>query len=377
MQADETRVAVTPATAAMYIKNGMSVFVEKGAGEKSNFSDEQYVAAGAKVIPNVYTEADFVFKVLPPTAKEADQIKAGATLISLFFPAKNADLLKVLQNKNCNVFALECIPRVSRAQAFDVLSSMSNIAGYKAVIEGANHFGRFLTGQITAAGKIPPAKVLVLGAGVAGLAAIGTANSMGAIVRATDPRPATREQVESLGAEFLQVKVQESGDGGGGYAKEMSDTYKKAQLDMLKQQCSECDIIITTALIPGKKAPTLITKEMVDVMREGTVVVDLAAEAGGNVETTRPGESYVYKGVRHIGFSNLQNRMPTQASTLFSNNIYKYFSSFGGKEASRLISTTKLSEAPLLRTTNKFCGLHLSAPIQAPQQQRKLLQQSN
>ena len=330
--ADETRVAVTPANVAQYVKLGMTVFVEKGAGDKANFPDALYEAAGAKVVPSVFGEADLVLKVQPPTPKEAEQIKSGATLISLFFPARNGELLKVLQNKNCNVFGLDCIPRVSRAQAFDVLSSMSNIAGYKAVIEGANHFGRFLTGQITAAGKIPPAKVLVLGAGVAGLAAIGTANSMGAIVRATDPRPATREQVESLGAEFLQVKMNESGDGGGGYAKEMSQDYQKAQRDMLKQQCSECDIIITTALIPGKKAPTLITKDMVDVMKEGTVVVDLAAEAGGNVETTRPNENYLYNGkVRHIGFSNLQNRMPSQASTLFGNNIFKYISSFGGK----------------------------------------------
>ncbi len=329
---DETRVAVTPANVAQYVKNGMTVFVEKGAGEKANFPDSLYESAGAKIVPNVFGEADLVLKVQPPNTKEAEQIKSGATLISLFFPARNGELLKVLQNKSCTVFALDCIPRVSRAQAFDVLSSMSNIAGYKAVIEGANHFGRFLTGQITAAGKIPPAKVLVLGAGVAGLAAIGTANSMGAIVRAVDPRPATREQVESLGGEFLQVKINESGDGGGGYAKEMSEAYQKAQKEMVKQQCAECDIIITTALIPGKKAPVLITKDMVDVMKEGTVVVDLAAEAGGNVETTRPNENYVYNGkVRHIGFSNLQNRMPSQSSTLFGNNIFKYISSFGVK----------------------------------------------
>ena len=330
--ADETRVAVTPTNVAQYVKYGMTVLVEKGAGDKANFPDALYESAGAKIVPSVFSEADLLLKVQPPSAKEAEQIKSGATLISLFFPARNSELLNTLQNKSCNVFALDCIPRVSRAQAFDVLSSMSNIAGYKAVIEGANHFGRFLTGQITAAGKIPPAKVLILGAGVAGLAAIGAANSMGAIVRAVDPRAATREQVESLGAEFLQVKLNESGDGGGGYAKEMSEAYQKAQKEMVKQQCADCDIIITTALIPGKKAPILITKDMVDVMKEGTVVVDLAAEAGGNVETTRPNENYLYNGkVRHIGFSNLQNRMPSQASTLFGNNIFKYISSFGGK----------------------------------------------
>ena len=327
----ETRVAMSPTSAAQYIKQGFKVIVESGAGSQAKFLDSDYTAAGAKVVPSVWENSDVVMKVLPPTEAEAEKLKPKSTLISLFYPAKNKSLLEKLQARNCTVFGLDCVPRISRAQAFDVLSSMTNIAGYKAVVEAANNFPRFLTGQITAAGKVPPAKVLILGAGVAGLAAIGTAKSMGAIVRATDPRPATKEQVESLGGEFLTPKINENGDGGGGYAKEMSGAYQQAQKDMLKAQCAECDIVITTALIPGKKAPTLITKEMVDGMKEGSVIVDLAAEAGGNVETTRPNQNYVYKGVLHIGFSNLANRMPAQASTLFSNNIFKYYTSIGTK----------------------------------------------
>lgn len=330
---DESRVAISPASVANYKKQGFTILVEKGAGVKASFLDSDYEAAGATVVSDakeIY-QADVVMKVQPPSNAEAEKLKEKATIISLFYPAKNKELLEKLQKKNCTVFGLECVPRISRAQAFDVLSSMSNIAGYKAVIEAANHFGRFLTGQITAAGKIPPAKVLVLGAGVAGLAAIGAAKSMGAIVRATDPRPATKDQVVSMGGEFLEVKSEETGDGGGGYAKEMSKDYQRLQREMIKDQCRECDILITTALIPGKKAPILISKDMVDVMKEGSVIVDLAAEAGGNVETIKNNETYVYKGITHLGYSNLQNRMPTQASQLFSNNIYKYFMSMGGK----------------------------------------------
>ncbi len=329
----ESRVAMSPASVAQYKKQGFNIIVEKGAGAKASFLDSDYEAAGAKVVvnPDEVFQADVIMKVQPPSTAEAGKIRDKSTLISLFYPGKNKELLQKLQAKQCTVFGLECIPRISRAQAFDVLSSMSNIAGYKAVIEAANHFGRFLTGQITAAGKIPPAKVLVMGAGVAGLAAIGNAKSMGAIVKATDPRPATKEQVVSMGGEFLEVKSEETGDGGGGYAKEMSEHYQKLQREMIKNECRECDIIITTALIPGKKAPILITKDMVDVMKEGSVIVDLAAEAGGNVETIKNNETYVYKGVTHLGYSNLQNRMPTQASSLFSNNIYKYFMSMGGK----------------------------------------------
>ena len=306
----ESRVAVSPASVAQYKKQGFTILVEKDAGAKASFLDSVYEEAGAKIISSpkeLFDKSDIVMKVQPPSSAEADQIKDKSTVISLFYPAKNKELLEKLQKKNCTVFGLECIPRISRAQAFDVLSSMSNIAGYKAVIEASNHFGRFLTGQITAAGKIPPAKVLVLGAGVAGLAAIGTAKSMGAIVRATDPRPATKDQVTSMGGEFLQVKSEETGDGGGGYAKEMSKDYQKLQQQMVKDQCKECDIIITTALIPGKKAPILISKDMVDVMKEGSVVVDLAAENGGNVETIKNNETYVYNGVTHLASRLLQS----------------------------------------------------------------------
>jgi len=328
----ETRVGMTPQNVQKWVKKGCVVHVQKGAGTKANFTDKEFADAGATLVDDVYAEADVVMKVNPPSDAEVKKIRSGATLVSMFYPAKNSDMLKALQAKNCTVFALDCIPRISRAQAFDVLSSMANIAGYKAVIEAANHFGNFLTGQITAAGKVPPGKVLVMGAGVAGLAAIGAARSMGAIVRATDPRPATREQIESLGGEFLKPKVDESGDGGGGYAKEMSEEYQKSQREMIKQQCRECDIVITTALIPGKKAPILITEDMVDEMKEGSVIVDLAAEAGGNVATIKNNTTYVRKGVTHLGYSNLASRMPTQASTLFSNNVIKYFNTIGNKD---------------------------------------------
>ena len=329
---NETRTVMNIDNVKNWVKKGVKVQIESGAGKRASFNDKDYEAAGATIVKDAFAGADIILKINPLTPAEVAKVKEASTVVSMFYPAKNTELLKQLQAKRCNVFALDCIPRISRAQAFDVLSSMSNIAGYKAVIEGANHFGRFLTGQITAAGKVPPAKVLIMGAGVAGLAAIGAARSMGAIVRATDPRPATKEQVESLGGEFLVPDFEESGDGGGGYAKEMSDEYKAAQRAMIKKQCAECDIVITTALIPGKKAPILLSKDMVDVMKEGSVIVDLAAEAGGNVETTKNNETYVYNGVTHLGYSNLASRMPQQASNLFSNNVYKYFSTIGTKD---------------------------------------------
>ncbi len=227
---------------------------------------------------------------------------------------------------------MDCVPRISRAQGFDALSSMANIAGYKAVIEAANHFGRFFTGQITAAGKIPPCKVLVIGGGVAGLSAIGTARNMGAIVRAFDTRAAVKEQVQSMGAEFLELNIKEDGEGQGGYAKEMSKEFYEAEMALFAKQCKEVDIVITTALIPGKPAPKLISKAMIESMKPGSVVVDLAAETGGNIETTRPGETYIYKDVVHIGYTDLPSRLPTQASTLYANNITKLLMSFGQKD---------------------------------------------
>jgi NAD(P) transhydrogenase len=227
---------------------------------------------------------------------------------------------------------MDCVPRISRAQGFDALSSMANISGYKAVIEAANHFGRFFTGQITAAGKIPPCKVLVIGGGVAGLSAIGTARNMGAIVRAFDTRAAVKEQVQSMGAEFLELNIKEDGDGQGGYAKEMSKEFYEAEMALFAKQCKEVDIIITTALIPGKPAPKLISRAMIESMKPGSVVVDLAAETGGNIETTKPGETYVYKDVTHIGYTDLPSRLAAQSSTLYANNITKLLMSFGEKD---------------------------------------------
>jgi len=259
-------------------------------------------------------------------------MKEGGKLVSFLYPAQNKDLLDILAKRKITAFGVDCIPRISRAQTFDALSSMANIAGYKAVIEAANVFGRFFTGQITAAGKVPPAKIFVIGGGVAGLSAIGTAKNMGAIVRGFDVREAVREQMQSLGAEFLEVTgVQESGEGAGGYAKEMSDEFKKAQAALFAKQCKEVDIVISTALIPGKPAPKLITKEMVESMKPGSVIVDLAAEQGGNCELTKPGELYNHNGVNIIGYTDLPSRLPTQSSTLYANNLTKYLLSMGGK----------------------------------------------
>ncbi len=259
--------------------------------------------------------------------------KENTNLISFLYPAQNKSIIDELAKKKMTNFAMDCVPRISRAQVFDALSSMANIAGYKAVIEAANHFGRFFTGQITAAGKVPPAKVLVIGGGVAGLAAIGTARNMGAIVRAFDTRAAVKEQVQSMGAEFLELNLKEDGEGQGGYAKEMSKEFYEAEMALFAKQCKEIDILITTALIPGKPAPKLISKAMIESMKPGSVVVDLAAEAGGNIETTRPGELYVHNGVIHIGYSDLPSRLPTQSSTLYANNISKLLLSMGnGKD---------------------------------------------
>eukprot|EP01127_Copromyxa_protea_P000733 TRINITY_DN1063_c0_g2_i1.p1 TRINITY_DN1063_c0_g2~~TRINITY_DN1063_c0_g2_i1.p1 ORF type:complete len:1110 (+),score=153.09 TRINITY_DN1063_c0_g2_i1:467-3331(+) len=272
--------------------------------------------------------ADIVLKVRPPQNRkdgvhEVDLLKPGARLYSFLYPARNQELVERLQKRRVTTFGMDCVPRISRAQVFDALSSMANIAGYKAVVEAAHHFGRFFSGQITAAGKVPPAKVLVIGAGVAGLAAIGTAKSMGAIVRGFDTRPAVREQIESMGAEFLEVAIEEDGTGAGGYAKEMSPAFIAAEMALFKKQAAEVDIIITTALIPGKPAPKLLLKEAIDVMKPGSVLVDLAAEAGGNIELTRPGEIYKYHDITIIGSTDLPSQLPTQSSTLYGNNITK------------------------------------------------------
>lgn len=320
--AGETRVAATPATVEQLKKLGFEVAIEAGAGLRASFDDAAFEAAGASVVPNVW-QADLVFKVNAPTEAEIAQIKDGATLVSFIWPAQNPELVKKLSERNINVMAMDMVPRISRAQSLDALSSMANIGGYRAVIEAAHSFGRFFTGQITAAGKVPPAKVLVIGAGVAGLAAIGSARSLGAIVRAFDTRLEVAEQIESMGGEFLKLDFGgEDGSSSDGYAKVMSDEFIKAEMALFAEQAKDVDIIITTALIPGKPAPKLITKEMVDSMKPGSVIVDLAAATGGNSEYTVPGELAVTdSGVKVIGYTDLPGRLPTQSSQLYATNL--------------------------------------------------------
>uniref|UniRef100_A0A670JLW7 NAD(P) transhydrogenase, mitochondrial n=1 Tax=Podarcis muralis TaxID=64176 RepID=A0A670JLW7_PODMU len=327
---NEKRVALSPAGVQALVKQGFNVVVESTAGEASKFSDDHYREAGAQIQGTKEVLAsDLVVKVRAPMLNpalgmhEADLFKSSGTLISFIYPAQNPDLLNKLSERRTTVLAMDQVPRVTIAQGYDALSSMANIAGYKAVVLAANHFGRFFTGQITAAGKVPPAKVLIIGGGVAGLASAGAAKSMGAVVRGFDTRAAALEQFKSLGAEPLEVDLKESGEGQGGYAKEMSKEFIEAEMKLFAKQCEDVDIIITTALIPGKKAPILFRKDMIELMKEGSVVVDLAAEAGGNIETTKPGELYIHKGITHIGYTDLPSRMATQASTLYSNNITK------------------------------------------------------
>ena len=266
-------------------------------------------------------DASLFLKVEPPTLKEAKKLPTDCTLIGFLWPAANSPLVEILQKRNITAIGMDCVPRISRAQKLDALSSMANIAGYRAVVEAANEFGRFFMGQITAAGKIPPAKVMVIGAGVAGLAAIGTAKSLGAIVRAFDTRLAVKDQIKSMGAEFLELTFEESGEGEGGYAKTMSDEFIAAEMALFAEQAKEIDIIVTTALIPGKPAPKLITEEMVRSMKPGSVIVDLAARQGGNCELTKPGEKTVVHDVTILGYEDLPGRLPTQSSNLYANNI--------------------------------------------------------
>ncbi|MCX2783958.1 Re/Si-specific NAD(P)(+) transhydrogenase subunit alpha [Microbulbifer thermotolerans] len=320
----EARVAATPQSVKRLRELGFSVVVEKGAGTRASFTDEAYIEAGAEVredIKQCLEGAGLVLKVQAPTDEELALIPEGATLVAFLKPAQNAELLQKLADKKINALAVESIPRISRAQKMDALSSMANIAGYRAVIEAAHNFGRFFTGQITAAGRIPPAKVLVIGAGVAGLSAIGTAKSMGAVVRAFDTRAEVREQVESMGAEFLTVDIEEEGSGTGGYAKEMSKEFIEAEMALFREQAKEVDIVITTALIPGKPAPKLWLADMVDSMAEGSVVVDLAAEMGGNCDYTVADEKVVKNGVTIIGYTNLPSRAATQSSSLYATNL--------------------------------------------------------
>lgn len=333
---NEKRVAISPTAVVNLVKKGFTVNIEKDAGVEAKFTNAELEKAGAKILPkNDVFQSDIVLKVRAPEVSELPMFKDNATLISFLYPKQNPELVEQLAQHKLNSFAMDMIPRISRAQVFDALSSMANIAGYKSVVEAANNFGRFFTGQITAAGKVPPAKVFIIGGGVAGLSAVGTARNMGAIVRAYDVRPAVKEQVESLGGEFLEVGIQESGAGEGGYAKDisqMSQEFRDAQMALYAKQCKEVDIVITTALVPGKKAPILITQAMVDAMKPGSVIVDLAAEAGGNVETIKPGELYRYNDVTHVGYTDLPSRLPTQSSTLYANNITKFLLSIGEKE---------------------------------------------
>jgi len=322
---DEKRVATTPEVAGWLQKLGYTVAIQAGAGEKASFSDQAYKDAGVEIIGDaekLWASSDIILKVRAPEPSEIDYLSAGKTLISFIWPAQNEDLMKQLSARNINVLAMDSIPRISRAQKMDALSSMANIAGYRAIVEASHSFGRFFTGQITAAGKVPPAKVLVIGAGVAGLAAIGAANSLGAIVRSFDTRPEVKEQVESMGADFLLLEFEEDGSGEGGYAKTMSDEFIAAEMALFAEQAKEVDIIVTTALIPGKPAPKLITTDMVKSMKNGSVIVDLAAEQGGNCELTVPHElSVTDNGVTIIGYSDLPSRLPTQSSQLYATNL--------------------------------------------------------
>ena len=328
--AGEKRVATVPEVVEKLIKLGFKVAVESGAGDAANFSDDVYRAAGAEIVEGaarLWSASDIVFKVRGPSAEEIGLMRDGGTsfttLVSFIWPAQNPELLKQLAAKKATVLAMDSVPRISRAQKLDALSSMANIAGYRAVIEAAHQFGRFFTGQITAAGKVPPAKVFVIGAGVAGLAAIGTAAGLGAIVRANDTRPEVGDQVKSMGGEFVSVDYTEEGSGVGGYAKVMSEGFLKAQAAVFAKQAKEVDIIITTALIPGRPAPKLITADMVKSMKPGSVIVDMAAEQGGNCELTVPHEVTVKHGVTIIGYSDLPSRLSKQSSTLYATNLFR------------------------------------------------------
>lgn len=320
----ETRVACTPSTVTQLLKLGFEVCVERGAGLPASLADTAYAEAGALLADtDEVWSCPLIYKVNAPSEAETERLQEGQTLVSFLWPAQHPELVQTLTEKKVTVLAMDMVPRISRAQALDALSSMANISGYRAVVEAANAFGRFFTGQITAAGKVPPAQVLVIGAGVAGLAAIGTANSLGAVVRAFDTRLEVAEQIESMGGRFLKLDFpQESGGSGDGYAKVMSDEFIAAEMKLFAEQAKEVDIIITTAAIPGKSAPKLITREMVDSMKPGSVIVDLAAATGGNCEYTRPGELFVTEnGVKIIGYTDMANRLAGQSSQLYATNL--------------------------------------------------------
>ncbi|KAA1192111.1 Re/Si-specific NAD(P)(+) transhydrogenase subunit alpha [Photorhabdus heterorhabditis] len=320
---NEARVAATPGTVEQLLKLGFNVVVENGAGLLTSFGDSAYQQVGAEVSDrhDIWC-SDIILKVNAPDDDEIALMKEGSTLVSFVWPAQNSELMQKLSDRKVTVLAMDSVPRISRAQSLDALSSMANIAGYRAIVEAAHEFGRFFTGQITAAGKVPPAKVMIIGAGVAGLAAIGAAGSLGAIVRAFDTRPEVKEQVQSMGAEFLELDFEEEAGSGDGYAKVMSEAFIKAEMSLFAAQAKEVDIIVTTALIPGKPAPRLITKEMVESMKPGSVIVDLAAQTGGNCELTQADKLVVTaNGVKIIGYTDLPSRLPTQSSQLYGTNL--------------------------------------------------------
>ncbi len=323
--AGERRVALTPETAGRIAALGHSLLLESGAGESADLADSAYTEAGVEIAPDaaaVYSRAELILKVRAPSEAEVEHLRNGQIVVSFLWPAQNPELLKSLSAKGVTALAMDSVPRISRAQKLDALSSMANIGGYRAVVEAANQFGRFFTGQVTAAGKVPPAKVLVIGAGVAGLAAIGAARGMGAVVRAFDTRPEVAEQVTSMGGEFLMLEFDDAdGSGEGGYAKTMSDEFIAAEMALFREQAKEVDIVITTALIPGKPAPELWTTDMVESMKPGSVIVDLAAEQGGNCKLTKVNEITEHNGVRIVGYTDLPSRMAAQSSQLYGTNL--------------------------------------------------------
>ena len=353
----EKRVAISPDNISAFQKLGYEVWIESGAGDLANFPDELYILSGAKISKEkseLWAKGDLLLKINPPSKEEVGLVKEGATLISFAYPARNEDLLQALGQRQINWMAMDCVPRISRAQSMDALSSMANVAGYRAVVEASHEFGRFFTGQITAAGKVPPAKILVIGAGVAGLAAIGAARNMGAIVRAFDTRPAVQEEVKSLGGDFLMLDFEEDGAGSGGYAKVMSKEFIEAEMKLFAEQAEEVDVIITTAMIPGKKSPVLITEEMVKSMKQGSVIVDLAAEGGGNCELTEKGERIVAHGVTILGYTDLPSRLATQSSRLYGNNLVKLVKLLGSTDEYKIDQEDEIIRGSLVLDQGKL-----------------------
>ncbi len=374
----ECRVAASPANVKRLQKLGFSVVIQKGAGQAASFDDESYRSIGAEIVDDpaaVWDQSDIVIKVRAPMVNpdtgthEADLLREGGTLISFIWPGQEQDLVQKLASRKATVLAMDCVPRITRAQKLDALSSMANIAGYRAVLEAAHHFGSFFTGQMTAAGKVPPARVLVVGAGVAGLAAIGAARGLGAIVLAFDTRPAVEEQVQSMGAEFLTVEMEEDGTGSGGYAKQMSQAFIDAEHALFEEQAAEIDIIVTTALIPGKPAPLLITEQAVKNMKSGSVIVDLAAERGGNTAGAVADQVVQSHGVTIIGYTDLPSRMPNVSSDLYGNNICHLLDDMGGADEYRVDEDDEVVRGTLVLRDGE---MKWPAPVKKlPEEQKK------